>query len=108
MEPRRGPPSDFEWRGRARTVWARLRCLPASARGQLGGLTLIGLHVPDTRRAEANAFGSMDGYLPARLLAVSAGYAIDSFDLPTGVVIFAVALAVSAVVFGAISFRCHG
>ncbi|CAG9185671.1 MFS transporter [Cupriavidus pampae] len=75
--------------------------------GQLGGLTLIGLNVPDTRRAEANAIMNMGGYLPAGLLAVSAGYAIDFFGLSAGVIMFAVALAVSAVVFGVITFRQH-
>lgn len=73
--------------------------------GQLGGLTLISVHVPDTRRAEANAVLNMGGYLPAGLLAVSTGYAIDFLGLSAGVVMFAIALALSALVFGAVVFR---
>jgi MFS family permease len=73
--------------------------------GQLGGLTLISLHVPDTHRAEANAVMNIGGYLPAGLLAVSAGYAIDFLGLPTGATMFAVVLAISALVFGGAVFR---
>jgi len=68
--------------------------------GQLGGLTLINLHVPDTRRAEANAVMNMGGYLPAGLLAVSTGFAIDLFGLSGGTTMFAVGLAAVALVFG--------
>nr|WP_058300591.1 MFS transporter [Gorillibacterium timonense] len=45
--------------------------------GQLGGLTLIGLHVPEHRRAEANAVLNMGGYIPAALLPVCTGFLID-------------------------------
>jgi MFS family permease len=73
--------------------------------GQLGGLTLISLHVPDSRRAEANAVMNIGGYLPAGLLAVSTGYAIDFLGLSTGTATFAIVLAISALVFGAAVFR---
>jgi MFS family permease len=73
--------------------------------GQLGGLTLISLHVPDTHRAEANAVMNIGGYLPAGLLAVSTGYAIDFLGLSTGATMFAVILATSALVFGGAVFR---
>jgi hypothetical protein len=73
--------------------------------GQLGGLTLISLHVPDTHRAEANAVMNIGGYLPAGLLAVSAGYAIDFLGLSGGAALFASVLAISALVFGGAVFR---
>lgn len=73
--------------------------------GQLGGLTLIGLHVPDTHRAEANAVMNIGGYLPAGLLPVMTGYAIDSLGLPTGATLFSVALAGIALVSGGAVFR---
>jgi MFS family permease len=73
--------------------------------GQLGGLTLISLHVSDTKRAEANAIMNIGGYLPAGLLAVSTGYAIDFLGLSTGATLFAVILATSALVFGGAVFR---
>lgn len=73
--------------------------------GQLGGLTLIGLHVPDTHRAEASAVISIGGYLPAGLLLVMTGYAIDFVGLPTGATLFSVALAGIAPVSGGAVFR---
>jgi MFS family permease len=73
--------------------------------GQLGGLTLISLHVPDTHRAEANAVMNIGGYLPAGLLAVSAGYAFDFLGLSTGATMFALVLAISAVAFGGAVYR---
>lgn len=36
--------------------------------GQLGGVTLIGTHVPDNHRAEANAVLNVGGNIPAGLL----------------------------------------
>ncbi len=69
--------------------------------------TLISLHVPDTRRAEANAVMNMGGYLPAGLLAVSAGYAIDFLGLSTGTAMFAAVLALSALVFGGAVLRAE-
>ena len=73
--------------------------------GQLGGLTLISLHVPDTRRAEANAVMNLGGYLPAGLLPVMTGYAIDAFGLATGATAFAVTLALIALGSGSLVFR---
>jgi hypothetical protein len=66
---------------------------------------LIGQHVPDTRRAEANAVLNIGGYLPAGLLAVSTGYAIDFFGLPMGVTLFAIVLSASAAAFGIAAYR---
>ncbi|CAB3795316.1 MFS transporter [Paraburkholderia fynbosensis] len=73
--------------------------------GQLGGLTLIGLHVPDTHRAEANAVMNIGGYLPAGLLPVLTGYAIDFLGLPTGTTLFSAVLAGIALVSGVAVFR---
>ena len=70
--------------------------------GQLGGLTLIGLHVPEERRAEANAVLNIGGYIPAALLPVCTGYLIDYTGLAIGATIFAVtlsALAAAALLF---------
>ncbi|WP_422528984.1 MFS transporter [Serratia fonticola] len=64
--------------------------------GQLGGLTLIGLHVPDERRAEANAVLSIGGYVPAGLLPVAAGYLIDRLGLTDGSTVFAIVLSIAA------------
>ncbi|NIF20424.1 MFS transporter [Candidatus Pantoea multigeneris] len=68
--------------------------------GQLGGLTLIGLHVPDNRRAEANAVMNIGGYIPAGLLPVAAGFLIDALGLASGATIFAAALAIAAILGG--------
>jgi predicted MFS family arabinose efflux permease len=67
--------------------------------GQLGGLTLIGLHVPDRSRAEANSLLNIGGYVPAGLLPVAAGYLIDLLGLSAGATVFAVLLA-SAALYG--------
>ncbi|MFB9262705.1 hypothetical protein ACFFWD_05880 [Bradyrhizobium erythrophlei] len=64
--------------------------------GQLGGLSLIGLHVPAERRAEANAVMNFGGYVPAGLLPVLTGYLIDFAGLATGATIFAAALDLAA------------
>jgi MFS family permease len=72
--------------------------------GQLGGLTLIGLHVPEQRRAEANAVLNMGGYIPAALLSVGIGYLIDYTGVETGAMVFAAILAAAAV--AAILFIC--
>lgn len=60
--------------------------------GQLGGLSLIGLHVPDSHRAQANALLNIGGYIPAGLLPVAAGYLIDAVGLATGATLFALVL----------------
>lgn len=73
--------------------------------GQLGGLTLIGTHVPDNHRAEANAVLNIGGYIPAALLPVATGYLIDAVGLETGATAFATILAISAALGGAWVFR---
>lgn len=75
--------------------------------GQLGGLTLIGLHVPEQRRAEANAVLNMGGYIPAAVLPVCTGYLIDYTGLEAGAMVFAVILsaaALAAILFVRIRF----
>lgn len=66
--------------------------------GQLGGLTLIGVHVPANRRAEANAVFNIGGYIPAGLLTVVSGYTIDWVGMPTATALFAVILIAAAAV----------
>ncbi|MCB5190539.1 MFS transporter [Methylobacillus arboreus] len=68
--------------------------------GQLGGLTLIGLHVPDSHRAQANAVLNIGGYIPAGLLPVATGYVMDAVGLATGATLFALVLMVTALVGG--------
>lgn len=68
--------------------------------GQLGGLTLIGLHVPGERRAEANAVLNIGGYIPAGLMPMATGLIIDRAGLATGAICFAVALAAAALAGG--------
>jgi MFS family permease len=60
--------------------------------GQLGGLTLIGLKVPDQHRAQANSLLNIGGYIPAGLLPVGTGFLIDAVGLAVGTAIFAVVL----------------
>jgi predicted MFS family arabinose efflux permease len=72
--------------------------------GQLGGLTLISLNVPDTRRAEANAVLNIGGYIPAGILPVATGYMIDFFGMPIAASLFAAVLAAAAIV-GALFVR---
>lgn len=68
--------------------------------GQLGGLTLIGTHVPDNHRAEANAVLNIGGYIPAGLLPVATGYLIDVVGLGAGAITFATVLAIAAATGG--------
>lgn len=68
--------------------------------GQLGGLTLIGLHVPGERRAETNAVLNIGGYIPAGLMPMATGLVIDRAGLATGAICFAVAVAAIAVAGG--------
>ncbi|OPC83553.1 MFS transporter [Embleya scabrispora] len=70
--------------------------------GQLGGLTLLGAHVPRERAAEANAALSVGGYLPAGLLPVAAGYLSDAVGLRTGTTTFAAVLIGAATVAAAL------
>lgn len=74
--------------------------------GQLGGLTLIGLHVPGERRAEANAVLNIGGYVPAGLLPIATG--IDQAGLATGATCFATALATAAFAGGVVIQRLLG
>ncbi|MFS8981427.1 MFS transporter, partial [Cupriavidus necator] len=69
--------------------------------GQLGGLTLIGLHVPDSHRAQSNAVLNIGGYIPAGLLPVATGYLIDTVGLASGAMLFALVLALTAMAGGA-------
>ncbi|MFP1739913.1 MFS transporter [Lonsdalea quercina] len=68
--------------------------------GQLGGLTLIGLHVPDNHRAQANAVLNIGGYIPAGLLPVAAGYLVDAVGLALGATLFALVLTAAALAGG--------
>lgn len=68
--------------------------------GQLGGLTLIGLHVPDSHRAQANAILNIGGYIPAGLLSVATGYLMDAVGLASGATLFALVLTVTALAGG--------
>lgn len=68
--------------------------------GQLGGLSLIGLHVPADRRAEANAMLNIGGYIPAGLLPVATGYLIDWAGPAAGATAFAGILAAAAAAGG--------
>lgn len=76
--------------------------------GQLGGLTLIGLHVPDSHRAQANAVLNIGGYIPAGLLPVATGYLIDAVGLASGATLFALVLTVTALVGGIWATRQAG
>lgn len=73
--------------------------------GQLGGLTLIGLHVPGNHRAEANAVLNIGGYIPAGLMPVATGFVIDRAGLSLGATAFAVVLVVIASIGGMTVFR---
>jgi MFS family permease len=68
--------------------------------GQLGGLTLISLHVPDNRRAEANAVLNIGGYIPAGLMPIATGFVIDQAGLSIGASGFAAMLALAAIAGG--------
>ena len=68
--------------------------------GQLGGLTLIGMNVPDHKRAQGNALLNIGGYIPAGLLPVAAGFLMDRIGLTGGAITFAIVL-VSASAFAA-------
>ncbi len=74
--------------------------------GQLGGLTLIGLHVPDRHRAQSNAVLNIGGYIPAGLLPVATGYLIDAVGLASGATLFALVLAIVALVGGTWAVHC--
>lgn len=77
----------------------------AQGMGQLGGLTLISAHVPERRRAEANALLNFGGYIPAALLPVGTGYLSDAVGITAGSTVFAVVLAVAALAAGGFVWR---
>jgi MFS family permease len=64
--------------------------------GQLGGLTLIGMKVPDQQRAQANSLLNIGGYIPAGLLPVATGFLVDRAGLAAGATTFAVVLIAAA------------
>ncbi len=76
--------------------------------GQLGGLTLIGLHVPDSHRAQANAVLNIGSYIPAGLLPVAAGYLVDAVGLASGATLFALVLTAAALAGGTWATRHAG
>jgi MFS family permease len=57
--------------------------------GQLGGLTLISIHVREAHRAEAISLLNMGAYVSAGLLPMLSGFAIDLVGLRGGATIFA-------------------
>ncbi|MBB3126738.1 hypothetical protein FHS19_001392 [Paenibacillus rhizosphaerae] len=65
--------------------------------GQLGGLTLISVHVPAHHRAEANAVLNIGGYVPAALLPIGTGFLIDMTGISLGASMFAAVLAAVSV-----------
>ncbi|MDQ0381485.1 MFS transporter [Amycolatopsis thermophila] len=77
----------------------------AQGLGQLGGLTLISTHVPEQRRAEANAMLNFGGYIPAALLPVGTGYLSDGLGFATGSTIFAAIVAVASLAAGGFVWR---
>ncbi len=56
---------------------------------QLAGLTLIGLHVPEERRAEATGVLNIGGYVPCGLMPVLTGLLVDRTSLALGTTCFA-------------------
>jgi MFS family permease len=76
--------------------------------GQLGGLTLISLHVPGNRRAEANAVLNIGGYIPAGLMPIATGVVIDRAGLSIGTTGFAAILALAAMAGGFLIWKQQG
>jgi MFS family permease len=64
---------------------------------QLAGLTLIGLHVPEERRAEATAILNMGGYVPCGLMPVFTGLLVDRTNLAFGITCFALCITIVAI-----------
>jgi MFS family permease len=64
--------------------------------GQLGGLTAIGMRVPDHRRAQANSLLNIGAYIPAGLLPVATGFLMDRAGMTLGATTFAAVLIVAA------------
>lgn len=91
-------------------AWLVVSALLAGAgqgMGQLGGLSLIALHVPANRRAEANGVFNMGGYVPAGALPVVAGHLIDLHGLSIGVTVLAALIASLALLALASLLRSH-
>jgi MFS family permease len=63
---------------------------------QLAGLTLIGLHVPEDRRAEATAVLNMGAYVPCGLMPVLTGLLVDRTSLALGTTCFALFISIVA------------
>ncbi|MFF0709118.1 MFS transporter [Gordonia sputi] len=68
--------------------------------GQLGGLTLIGIHIPATSRAQGNALMNIGGYVPAGILPLVAGYLVDATSIPTAATVFGAILLAAAIIGG--------
>lgn len=64
---------------------------------QLGGFTLIGLHVPSGNRAEAMALFSFGGYLVGGSSAMATGVLVDAYGQANGLTVFAASLAAVAI-----------
>jgi MFS family permease len=64
--------------------------------GQLGGLTSIGMKVPDHQRAQANSLLNIGAYIPAGLLPVATGFLIDRVGMAAGATTFAAVLIAAA------------
>jgi MFS family permease len=60
--------------------------------GQLGGLSAIGMRVPDAQRAQAISLLNIGAYIPAGLLPVASGFLIDRIGMAAGATAFAAAL----------------
>lgn len=76
--------------------------------GQLGGLTLIGLNVPQEMRAQSNAILNMGAYIQAAGLLLISGAAIDAIGLTLGATVFAGVIAVFAAIGGMWAVRETG
>ena len=64
--------------------------------GQLGGLTAIGMKVPDRQRAQVNSWLNIGAYIPAGLLPVATGFLVDRAGLAAGATAFSMVLAAAA------------
>jgi MFS family permease len=64
--------------------------------GQVGGVTLIGSHVPDDRRTEAIAVLNMGAYVLVGVMPIATGVVVDRIGLPAGTIAFAICLAIGA------------
>lgn len=73
--------------------------------GQLGALTLIGLHVHSDRRAEATALLNIGGYVPAGFMPIATGYLIDAAGFSIGIAFFTGVVATLAICAGTIVSR---